>query len=124
LKKYPFGIGKEKDVYEAIENRKLLLPGLSLEHRVTEFFRLKERPDYLFLDINTGRKVFLEVKPWELRIRDMEQLLRYYIHIQEEGRGEYDLAVLCYTIKENRRKILEKLGIRVYTFEDCIFTSD
>lgn len=108
-------------MYEAIEKRQLLLPDLSFECRVREFFRLKERPDYLFLNIKTGRLVYLEVKPWELRIRDMQQLLKYLIHIQEEGHNRYDLAVLCYTIKENRRKILEKLGVRVYTFEDCYF---
>jgi len=122
-KTYPFGIGKEKEVYRAIEKRKLLLPDLSYECRVKNFFNLRERPDYLFSDMVTGRHVFLEVKPWEVRIKDMEQLLRYLVHIEEEGDGDYDLALLCFTIKENRRKILEQLGIRVFTFEDCIFSS-
>lgn len=116
-----FGIGKERKLYELIEGRKLLLPNLSLEKKVDCFFGLNERPDYLFYDYEKGLFVYLEVKPWNLRIKDVLQVIKYFLHIQEHAQGRHGVAILCRDVDSRiRREILEKIGIRVYTYKDCI----
>jgi len=59
--------------------------------------------------------IFLfEVKNWFVRIKDMEQLLKYYIHaIEQYGENRFSLTVIVGGIEKPRKQILEKLGIKI-----------
>ena len=77
--------------------------------------------DYYGLDPKTQLPVLIEVKNWFLKIKDMEQLIKYLIHATEKyGENNFHLKVIVGGIENSRKKILDKLGIEVYLTKDLV----
>lgn len=77
------------------------------------------RVDYLLY--HGTRPVLVEVKNWFLRIKDMQQILKYYVHaVERYGEDNFTLIVIAGGIEEPRRKILEKLGVRVVLTKNLV----
>jgi len=78
----------EADLYTMIEKGYIKIPNLENPKHFPHFFNLKYLPDFLFTDTTTNEPVYLEVKPRFVTVSDMQQLIKYYIHLQEEGKGK------------------------------------
>ena len=77
--------------------------------------------DYFALDLFTKKPILIEVKNWFLAIKDMEQLIKYYVHATEMyGENKFTLIVYAGGCDSRRLKILEKLGIEVYLTKDLV----
>ena len=67
-----------------------------------------------FFGFYEGKPVLVEVKNWFVRIRDMQQLMKYYVHaVEKYGFDGFRLIVIAGGIEAPRRRILELLGIEV-----------
>lgn len=76
------------------------------------------RVDFVLQNPKTLEKAYLEVKSWELRIRDVMQIVKYVIHMREQHIC-CPLIVLCACISPIRENILALMGVRVYLIKDC-----
>ena len=127
IKKNPAGYvysDIEADLYSMLEKGYIKIPNLIKPESFPHFFGVKRQPDFRFTDQRDGSKIFVEIKPRFVTIDDMCQLLRYYIHIEEEGHSSARLGVLCAGIDKKRRKILESLGIEIFLLKDTIISKD
>ena len=111
---------QEADLYSMIEKGYIKIPHLTNPKRFPFFFGVKLQPDFLMVDERDGTPIYLEVKPRFLTINGMTQLLKYLIHIREEGKDKARLGVLCAGIDPDRKEILKKLGIEIYLLKDTI----
>lgn len=79
------------------------------------------RLDFFAYEQFTKKPVLIEVKNWFISIKDMEQILRYYIHaIEMYGENKFILIVYAGGCESDRLKILEKLGIKFHLTRDLI----
>lgn len=77
--------------------------------------------DFFALDIYSRSPVLIEIKNWFLTIKDMEQLMKYYVHATEKyGENRFSLIVYAGGCEETRQKILTKLGIQLYLTKDLV----
>ena len=113
------GARDEMELHRWIIEGQVRIPGLELKKHHPNFQRQKAIPDFLFADKETGRDIYMEVKPWFLRISDIQQIVKYWI-ILRERHEEADLGVLCGGVSEERRELLRRLGIRIYLLKDVI----
>lgn len=76
--------------------------------------------DFFALD-HKRQPVIIEVKNWFVSIKDMEQLIKYYVHATELfGENKFKLVVIAGGIEQPRRVILEKLGIQIIITKDLL----
>ena len=76
--------------------------------------------DYKCID-KEKRIVFIEVKNWFVRIRDMEQLLKYYTHACTIlGEDCFSLVCIAAGIDGIREEILNRIGIEVVLTKDLL----
>jgi len=113
------GARDEMELHRWIIEGQVRIPGLELKKHHPCFQRQKAIPDFLFADKEKGRDIYMEVKPWFLRISDIQQIVKYWI-ILRERHEEADLGVLCGGVSEERRELLQRLGIRIYLLKDVI----
>jgi len=111
------GVRDEKELYQWIIKGQVRIPGLQFKKYHPSLQR--QIPDFLFVDKETGRKVYIEVKPWFLSISNIQQIVKYWIIIRERHK-EADLGVLCGGVSEVRRELLRRLDIRIYLLKDVI----
>jgi RecB family endonuclease NucS len=72
--------------------------------------------DFYGFNPKTNAHHFVEVKNEQLRIKHMEQLMKYLVHIEEHyGYGGAYFTVIVSTISKERISILARLGIQVIT---------
>jgi hypothetical protein len=77
--------------------------------------------DYFCKEIFTKKPVIIEVKNWFVTIKDMEQILKYYIHALElYGENKFSLIVYAGGIELDRLKILDKLNIEFHKTVDVV----
>jgi len=113
------GARDEMELHRWIIEGQVRIPGLELKKHHPNFRWQKAIPDFLFADKETGRKVYVEVKPWFLSVSDIQQIVKYWIAIHERHE-EADLAVLCGGVSEERRELLQRLEIRIYLLKDVV----
>jgi len=59
---------------------------------------------------------FVEVKNEQVRIKHMEQIMKYFVHMVERyGWLHFRFTVIASTIYDKRLEILSKLGIQIIT---------
>ena len=111
---------KEEDIYNEINKNPTLLESLINAKLKTTFPQLDnvgDVPDYLFIENDTLIPIYLEVKRWFLRISDIQQLIKYHIHLKEQKRP-FKLVILCEGMDSLRKEILDKLEIRTVLLKD------
>ena len=113
------GARDEMELHRWIIEGQVRIPGLELKKHHPSFQRQKAIPDFLFVDKETGRDIYMEVKPWFLSISDIQQIVYYWV-ILRERHEEADLAVLCGGVSEERRELLRRLEIRIYLLKDVL----
>ena len=113
------GARDEMELHHSLIEGQVRIPGLELKKHHPNFRRQKAIPDFLFVDKETGRDIYIEVKPWFLSISDIQQIVKYWIIIHERHK-EADLGVLCGGVSEVRRELLRRLDIRIYLLKDVI----
>ena len=113
------GAKDELDLHRQIINGEVKIRGLKFVKHHPRFQQENAIPDFLFLDKKTGRKVYVEVKPWFLSVSDIQQIVKYWIVIHERHE-EADLAVLCGGVSEEREELLRRLEIRIYLLKEVV----
>jgi len=113
------GAKDELDLHRQIINGEVKIQGLKFVKHHPRFQQENAIPDFLFLDKKTGRKVYVEVKPWFLSVSDIQQIVKYWIVIHERHE-EADLAVLCGGVSEEREELLRRLEIRIYLLKEVV----
>jgi len=113
------GARDEMELHHSLIDGQVRIPGLELKKHHPNFRRQKAIPDFLFVDKETGRDIYIEVKPWFLSISDIQQIIKYWIIIHERHE-EADLGVLCGGVSEERKELLQRLGIRIYLLKDVV----
>lgn len=111
---------KEEQICRFLEKTHLR-EGINFYNVIPEFeiihnFHVQGRVDYKCHDRN-GTDVYVEVKNWFLKIKDVLQVIRYYIHIKEHrllGKNSFRFIVICEGLSKTRNDLLEKLGIEVW----------
>ena len=91
-------------------------------HAVYPQFRIDDGciVDYKCID-KEKRIVFIEVKNWFVRIKDMEQLLKYYTHACTIlGEDCFSLVCIAAGIDGIREEILYRIGIEVVLTKDLL----
>jgi hypothetical protein len=79
------------------------------------------RLDFFGYEIFTKKPVLIEVKNWFVSIKDMEQIMKYYIHALEMyGENKYALVIYAAGCELDRLRVLEKLGIEFYKIKDLV----
>jgi len=114
---------KEEDIYTEINKNPEPLETLlnaELKEPFPKIDNVLDVPDYLFIEKTTAIPVYLEIKKWFLRITDVHQLIKYYIHLKEHGKL-FKLVILCEGLDPIRKDILDKLGIRVLLLNEIPF---
>ena len=114
------GAKDELDLHRQIIKGEVKIRGLKFVNHHPRFQKENAIPDFLFVEEKTGRKVYVEVKPWFLSVSDIQQIVKYWIVIRERHE-EADLGVLCGGVSEERRELLQRLGIRIYLLKDVVF---
>ena len=114
------GAKDELGLHQQIINGEVKIRGLEFKKYHPRLREENAIPDFLFVDKKTGRKVYVEVKPWFLSVSDIQQIVKYWIIIHERHE-EADLGVLCGGVSEEREELLRRLGIRIYLLKDVIF---
>lgn len=99
------------------------------EHIYTLYLKVKEQYefdrgciiDFFGNEQYTNKPILIEVKNWFVSIKDMEQILKYFIHATEMyGENKFSLIVYAGGCENDRKKILEKLGIEIYLTKDVL----
>ena len=111
---------KEEDIYNEINKNPTLLESLinaKLEMPFPKLNNVGDVQDYLFIENDTLIPIYVEVKRWFLRITDIQQLIKYYIHLTEFGLP-FELVILCEGMDPLREEILNKLGIKIILLKD------
>jgi hypothetical protein len=108
----------EKELY------KILLEQIYIKYDSVKeqfFFAPGCKIDFFAKEIFTKKPILIEVKNWFLTIKDMEQLIRYYIHaIEKYGENNFSLIAYIGGCEKSRQTILEKLGIETYITKDLV----
>jgi len=98
-----------------------------LEDRVFSWWKFSKQVEFApsccvdYLLYHGTRPVLVEVKNWFLRIKDMQQILKYYVHaVERYGEDNFTLIVIAGGIEGPRRKILEKLGVKVVLTKNLV----
>lgn len=77
--------------------------------------------DYYAQD-QQGRHVLIEVKNWFVKIKDMQQIMKYIVHATEiYGPANFRFVLVCGGIEKERRELLEgprALGVEVFLTKD------
>ncbi len=77
--------------------------------------------DYYGIDPKTHVKILVEVKNWFLKIKDIQQLVKYLVHATElYGEKQFRLIIIAAGLEESRRKILDKLGIEIHLTKEMV----
>jgi predicted RecB family endonuclease len=77
--------------------------------------------DYKATD-SSGRNVLIEVKNWGLRVKDIEQIVKYLCHANNLfGVDNFRFMVICAFVHDDGRKpIIDKLGVEVFLLKDVL----
>ena len=66
-----------------------------------------------------GYPILIEVKNWFVKIRDMEQIMKYLVHATEKyGADNFDFYLVAGGIDQKRREILEALNVKIIITKD------
>jgi len=100
----------EDDVYKWLEGK-----FLKQFHTVKKQFIFAPscRIDYWAKDCE-GKTVLIEVKNWFVKIKDMQQIMKYLVHATETyGAANFRFVLLCGGIENGRREMLEGLAVEI-----------
>lgn len=110
----------EKDIYTWLEERYLKDNFIFNNILGPDTYKIpgNGRIDYKATDLD-GNDVFIEVKPWEISIKHVLQVIKYYLHVKPNKFYKNPrFIIIGKTITNQKRELLEKIGIEVKLIDE------